>query len=197
VDQRNVSMNTRINILYFLETLCEAALKANYRPYISLIQRELKTIIGAVASADPEGAANVATVKKVLESLKRKGVVERTADEDIYAMLREREELYHLDERESSDEMMSDGDESEEEEDEEEAGKRRKRRFDEQTVQARMEEDRERHKRLRENIWQIPLKQSEDEDPEFEKAWNETSDLNEDDYEIMREENEILAASIL
>lgn len=192
-------MNTRINILYFLETLCEASLKAQYRPYISLIQRELRTIIGAIASEDPEGAANVATVKKVLDSLKRKGIVEKAVDEEICQMLREREELYRADEDETSDEPMSDGDDDDDDDGEdEEVGKaRRKRRFDEATVQARMEEDRERHKRLRENIWQIPVTTNEDEDPEFEKAWEETSDLNEDDYEIMREENEILAASIL
>lgn len=34
------------------------------------------------------------------------------------------------------------------------------------------------------------------EDPEFDKAWDEASDLNSDDYEIMREEKEILASSI-
>jgi CTD kinase subunit gamma len=53
------------------------------------------------------------------------------------------------------------------------------------------------HKRLRENIWQIPAPQFNAEDPEFEKAWEEASDLNSDDFEIMREENEILASSIV
>jgi hypothetical protein len=52
-----------------------------------------------------------------------------------------------------------------------------------------------KHKRLRENIWQIPPGPG-NEDWEFEKAWEEAdSDLNSDDFEIMREENEILAAS--
>lgn len=57
--------------------------------------------------------------------------------------------------------------------------------------------DFEQHKRLRENIWQIPAHQAGVEDPEFDKAWDETSDMNEDDYEIMREENEILRGSIV
>jgi len=54
----------------------------------------------------------------------------------------------------------------------------------------------QQHKRLRENIWQVPAPEPESEDPEFDKAWDEASDLNSDDYEIMREENEILASSI-
>lgn len=40
------------------------------------------------------------------------------------------------------------------------------------------------------------MKNDED-DPEFEKEWEDASDLNEDDFEIMREENDILAAAIV
>lgn len=53
------------------------------------------------------------------------------------------------------------------------------------------------HKRLREHIWAIALPDAENPNPEFEKSWDQVSDLNEDDYEIMREENQILAASIV
>ena len=49
----------------------------------------------------------------------------------------------------------------------------------------RIEEDRERHKRLRESLWVVP---SGDPDYEFTRAWEETSDLCEDDFEVMREE---------
>lgn len=52
------------------------------------------------------------------------------------------------------------------------------------------------HKRLRENIWAIGYPEFEGQNPEFEKSWDQQSDLNSDDYEIMREENQILAASI-
>lgn len=49
----------------------------------------------------------------------------------------------------------------------------------------RIEEDRERHKRLRESIWVIP---TNDDNWEFSQAWENTSDLSEVDFEIMREE---------
>lgn len=51
-------------------------------------------------------------------------------------------------------------------------------RLDKRQIEQRIEEDRERHKRLRESIWAVP---GED-DLEFEKLWDETSDIDEDDF---------------
>lgn len=51
-------------------------------------------------------------------------------------------------------------------------------RLDKRQIEQRIEEDRERHKRLRESIWAV----SGEEDKEFEKMWEEGSDLGEDDY---------------
>ena len=51
-------------------------------------------------------------------------------------------------------------------------------RTDKRQIEQRIEEDRERHKRLRESIWAI----GDDGDEEFEKMWDEASDINEDDY---------------
>lgn len=56
--------------------------------------------------------------------------------------------------------------------------------LDKKQVEQRIEEDRERHKRLRENIWAAP----QDIDAEFDKLWEETSDLGEDDYILYEEE---------
>ena len=58
-------------------------------------------------------------------------------------------------------------------------------RLDKKQVEQRIEEDRERHKRLRENIWAVP---QDDVDAEFEKLWEETSDVGEDDYVLYEEE---------
>jgi CTD kinase subunit gamma len=49
---------------------------------------------------------------------------------------------------------------------------------DKRQIEQRIEEDRERHKRLRESIWAI----GDDGDEEFEKMWDEASEINEDDY---------------
>ncbi len=51
-------------------------------------------------------------------------------------------------------------------------------RLDKRQIEQRIEEDRERHKRLRENIWAV----TDDGDVEFEKLWDEASDIGEDDY---------------
>ncbi|KAA8897810.1 CTD kinase subunit gamma CTK3-domain-containing protein [Sphaerosporella brunnea] len=190
LQSKDCSMNVRVNILYFIETLCEQSLKADYRSYVKMIQHNLQLIVDAVAPNNPEGAANAETVKKVLQSLNRKGIVDRKTLKEMTEILAEREAA-HKAVGESSDDTVSGGEEDEEGE------PRKKRLLSDSIIQQRMEEDRERHKRLRENIWQIPAPQFEAEDPEFEKAWEEASDLNSDDFEIMREENEILASSVV
>lgn len=58
-------MNTRVNMLYFIEVLCELSLKAEYTGYVKMIQRDLLQIVDTVVPNDPEGAANVGTVRKV------------------------------------------------------------------------------------------------------------------------------------
>lgn len=51
-------------------------------------------------------------------------------------------------------------------------------RLDKRQIEQRIEEDRERHKRLRESIWAVGA----DEDQEFERLWDEVSEIGEDDY---------------
>lgn len=60
-------------------------------------------------------------------------------------------------------------------------------RLDKLQIQQRIEEDRERHKRLREHQWAVL---NEDDDAEFERLWDETSSLNSDDYQAMEEESD-------
>ena len=50
-------------------------------------------------------------------------------------------------------------------------------RLDKRQIEQRIEEDRERHKRLKESIWGVGS-----EDEEFEKLWDEASDIGEDDF---------------
>lgn len=51
-------------------------------------------------------------------------------------------------------------------------------RLDKRQIEQRIEEDRERHKRLRENIWAV----NDEDDQEFERLWDDVSDIGEDDY---------------
>ena len=59
-------------------------------------------------------------------------------------------------------------------------------RLDKRQIEQRIEEDRERHKRLREDIWAIGGEENPDE--EFEKMWDEISSLGSDDYLQAEEE---------
>ena len=59
-------------------------------------------------------------------------------------------------------------------------------RLDKRQIEQRIEEDRERHKRLRESIWAIGERDNEDE--EFVRMWDEVSDVGEDDWLAAREE---------
>jgi CTD kinase subunit gamma len=58
-------------------------------------------------------------------------------------------------------------------------------------VEQRIEEDRERHKRLRETMWAVP--NMERAKPEWEKIWEETSDWGDDDDLLASEEAEELS----
>lgn len=51
-------------------------------------------------------------------------------------------------------------------------------RPDKRQIEQRIEEDRERHKRLRESIWAVPPEG----DTEFERLWDDASDIGEDDF---------------
>jgi len=55
-------MDVRVNVLHFIERLCEQSLKADCPVYFKMIQLDLWVIIDAVA---PEGAVNAGTVGKV------------------------------------------------------------------------------------------------------------------------------------
>lgn len=59
-------------------------------------------------------------------------------------------------------------------------------RLDKRQIEQRIEEDRERHKRLRESIWAV----SSEEDREFDRLWDDTSDIGDDDL-IAAEEDAI------
>lgn len=59
-------------------------------------------------------------------------------------------------------------------------------KLDKRQIEHRIEEDRERHKRLRESIWAVPGEAEE----EMDKLWEEASDIGEDDYIIGKEDKE-------
>ncbi|KAH7115052.1 CTD kinase subunit gamma CTK3-domain-containing protein [Dendryphion nanum] len=163
------NMNNRANIMYFIEHLCDLALRESHPEFVRMIQRDILRVINAVAPADGSGAANVKVVRRVLAGLQAKAVLLPETVVELEAVLQERDIA-------PSHPFMSNGGEG---------GDGRKvavtvggRRLDKRQIEQRIEEDRERHKRLRESIWAVP---GED-DVELDKLWEEGSSIGEDDY---------------
>lgn len=157
------------------------------------MQRDILRIVDAVAPPDLSGAANIKIVRKVLAQLATKNYLLHQTVEEIEELLKERDtgldtEMEDIDElspalghSHSNVSLHPNG----------------AMKLDKKQTEQRIEEDRERHKRLRESIWAIPVannvKGTVDGlgtiDAEFDQLWEETSELGEDDLELYREED--------
>ncbi|KAL9117890.1 MAG: hypothetical protein Q9187_005566 [Circinaria calcarea] len=168
------SMNNRANIMYFIEHLCDMAQRENHLNFVRMIQRDIFSVVDAVAPSDGSGAANVKVVRRVLNGLQQKTILIPDTVLEIEASLKERDTLpAHpaLSPTEANGQR------------EPQASQTTPKmngvaRLDKRQIEQRIEEDRERHKRLRESIWAVGA----EEDQEVDKLWDEGSDVGEDDY---------------
>ena len=62
-------MNTRANIMFFVEHLVDAAQRDAEPAYVQMMQRDIVRVVDAVAPPDGSGAANVKVVRKVSRTL--------------------------------------------------------------------------------------------------------------------------------
>ncbi|POS82505.1 hypothetical protein EPUL_005649 [Erysiphe pulchra] len=174
------TMNNKANIMYFVEHLCDMAAKEKHVDYVRMIQRDMVRIVDAVAPEDGTGAANIKVVRKVLQALGTKGHLQIQTVTEIQELLKERD-IASTEHALFSPQPI-------------ETGPKpipralSQQKIDRKVVEQRIEEDRERHKRLRESIWAIPI--SSDQKNEAEILWENTSDLGEDDYVLYSEEAE-------
>jgi CTD kinase subunit gamma len=58
-------MNTRANIMYFIEHLCDMAQQNDQLDFVRMMQRDIFRVVDAVAPSDGSGAANVKVVRRV------------------------------------------------------------------------------------------------------------------------------------
>ncbi|KAF9353753.1 hypothetical protein BGX34_011397 [Mortierella sp. NVP85] len=159
----STSINAKMNIFYVLDSICHQSYKAGFSGYIDLIQRNLAKIVECVTPNGPKGNVNVPGTKKILESWRAKKVFPEIVIDKVEKPLSSRELGI------SAAATVDSG-------------------FTKDDILKRMDEDRERHKRIREEIWIRPS----DEDPfaEFLQNWEEVSELDDNDYEDMDSENE-------
>ncbi|KAK1217341.1 hypothetical protein PQX77_020002 [Marasmius sp. AFHP31] len=209
------TINARINILYFLDSLCETCLllkshstggSSNTNLYVDYVSRDLPSIVENVVPPGREGLPNLVSTRQILENWRSKRVIDPQVIDTVISTLELRQS-----------ETQNDLPEPEPENDAPTVQPRhqsdhKKSRLPRQEVFKRIEEDRERHKRLRERRWVQPtaMKQQTtnpgltcflpleygtgDEsappiDIEFDNDWETLSDWNEDDDEACAEEN--------
>jgi CTD kinase subunit gamma len=162
-------MNSRANIMFFIEQLCEMATKEDHLEYIRMIQRDILRIVDAVVPSDGSGAANVKHVRRVLGNLQNKEILTADSVTEIDAALKDRDtnpEHFGIGEDGALDETS---------------------RPDKRQIEQRIEEDRERNKRERESFWIVPEKDS----GEWEEVLHEATDYNSD--EVSDNEEQALA----
>ncbi|KAI6046268.1 CTD kinase subunit gamma CTK3-domain-containing protein [Pisolithus marmoratus] len=215
------SINHRINILYFLDSLCETSLlaKAHQPPppvesssqakqashafYVDYVARDLAQIVECVVPVGRQGLPNLTSTRQILQNWRTKRVIDPQRIDEVMQMLATRQSQATEPSGSSSTA----------------ANKNAEHHLSRGDVVKRMEEDRERHKRLREKRWVqtqaqsstapgqgipynpyglasfLPLSDAENADValdiEFENEWETTSDWNEDDIEVVMEEREV------
>lgn len=200
--------------MYFIEHFLEMAQKDGHVDYVRMIQRDIIRVVDAVAPDDGSGAANVKVVRRVcaplrcllphlpvfltlrtkqdsqvLQGLQSKSFLQPQTVTEINEVLKERE-TSNMDVVMSSPVNSTNpglGDMPPSQTIPKPGSTPRPPRPDKKQIEQRIEEDRERHKRLRESIWAVP---TEPADAEMWKMWEETSDLGEDDLIMAREEEE-------
>ncbi|RDL37382.1 Uncharacterized protein BP5553_04815 [Venustampulla echinocandica] len=186
--ERN-NMNNRANIMYFIEQLCDMAAKENHYDYVRMMQRDILRVVDAVAPEDGSGAANVKVVRKVLQGLQQKSFLLAQTVSEIEECLKERDtapDTVGLSSPLDPDTEMGGTALSIHATPKSARINGAYPRLDKKQIEQRIEEDRERHKRLRENIWAVP--QGGVDDREFQKMWDETSEVGEDDFLLYEEE---------
>ncbi|KAI0526330.1 CTD kinase subunit gamma CTK3-domain-containing protein [Xylaria bambusicola] len=192
------NMNTRANIMYFIEHLLEMASKERHNDYVRMMQRDIIRVVDAVCPENGSGAANVKVVRKVLQGLQNKTILLEQTVTEIEGCLKERDTSAH-------DFTLSSPTNGNEPSaapactaDPEVGGAQATQRNGasmkptRRQVEQRIEEDRERHKRMRESMWVVPPDPIE----QAHKLFAETSDLGVDDSILGNEEIAALRALV-
>ncbi|KAG6815377.1 hypothetical protein H0H93_009994 [Arthromyces matolae] len=198
------TINSRINILYFLDSLCETSLLAKSRAkgqdresnlYVNFVARDLNKIVENVVPKGRQGLPNLVSTKQILQSWRNKRLIDPQTIDDALILLSERQVNPSSSSSSSSSSHHS--------------------TLPRNEIFKRIEEDRERHKRLRERRWVQPITHNPSShqppplasflpltstgdgaqeltiDIEFENEWETTSDWNEDDVDAAAEEAEL------
>ncbi|KIX06036.1 uncharacterized protein Z518_04010 [Rhinocladiella mackenziei CBS 650.93] len=193
--ERGNNMNNRANIMYFLEHHADINMKeGGHEAYVEMVRRDIQRIVDAVA----QSGANVKVVRRVVTGLGQKGVLTAEALSVIETGLKDQEEklgrlLGDEDGKPEGDKDTVDG-AADATADTHKATPRTGAphsgkpngvsKMDRRAIEQRIEEDRERNKRLRESVWAV----TGDDDQELDKMWEEGNYVGEDELIIADED---------
>lgn len=137
------SLNARINILYFLDSLAETSstLGPPDAPYLALITRDLPSIVDHVVP-HRDGLLNLKSARAILDSWRARRVLDPSVVDAVLATLKERHFKTDTSNSSTSGAASSSSSSS---------------KMSKTEVLRRIEEDRERQKRLRERMWILPI----------------------------------------
>jgi len=211
--ERN-NMNNRANIMYFLEHFCDMAIKERHTAYVDMVRRDIGRIVDAVAQSGANVKVVRKVVgdlgsKGILEEDVVKGIEDglKGRDDETGRLLKEDSggegegegRGVYRDHLDSAVEEVEGSERKGEPESQSQrvtprtganggpGGKQNGvAKVDKRVIEQRIEEDRERNKRLRESVWAV----TGDDMEELDKMWNEGSDMGEDDMMLADEEAE-------
>lgn len=185
--------------MYFLPSLCDIAKAQGELGYVRMMERDILQIIDLVAPDDGSGAANVKVVRKVLQQLQQKAFLQPQTVTELEECITGRDSMnVGISSPVGGIALEGDGKHGSVRQTPQSVSKDASSlqhtgiRLDKRQIEVRIEEDRERHKRARENIWAIPQTSGSNlaHDAEFHKMWAEVSGPDDDDYQIAKEEAE-------
>ncbi|KAI8086593.1 CTD kinase subunit gamma CTK3-domain-containing protein [Halteromyces radiatus] len=145
----NTSLNARLNLLYVLDCIFSMSRKVQFMGYIDLTQPNVLRIINAVALSSSKGIVNVSSTRKLLSHWKEKQYFDNETIETAQQALISYGDSLSQTKRQDNGNVFTKAD-----------------------ILNRMEQDRERHKRLREEMWRRSTEESSDAD--FEQLWQTT-----------------------
>jgi len=135
--------------MFFLDYLCDISKREGCTGYINSVTRDLPRIVDLVAPGTKAGAMNIKVVLKVLQCLQQKSLVPASLVAEITSQLEIRSKEAEVGIANPGTTGLVERNDGINE-------------LDHETIDQRMEEDRERHKRLREDAWAMDFDKEAD-----------------------------------
>ncbi|BGP36519.1 hypothetical protein JCM10450v2_000416 [Rhodotorula kratochvilovae] len=140
------SLNARVNLLFLLDSLLDkegprlapaqpGAGAGTHTSYRELVERDLGKVVKLVVPDSREGVLNWMSTAQVLRSWKTRRLLDADVLDQVAAELESRKATLHADSSDSSPFAN----------------------FSRNDILRRIEDDRERHKRLKERLWVLPV----------------------------------------